>query len=564
MTTPLPDRTTIPLLRRPRERLAAIVGVTPEARVATVRAMSARHGNDRIGYWLQLVLSMGIATYGLVLGSTGVVIGAMLVSPLMGPLVEIGMGLVVGSPMLVLHSTLRTTASVAVVIGCSAGLTLLLPYHETNGEILSRASPTLLDLYVASFCALAAAYTTVRQGSDTVTAAAGTAISIALVPPLCVVGWGLGAGRFSIARGAAMLFTANLCAIVFFTVVVFILLAYDAVDVRSVEDGVGKEPRLLDRAALRLRGLFGSRYGFALRLVMPVALVAAVFFPLRRALSEVAWTAHVRGDVQHILDELPPAKRAVRSSVSVERHEIAIRLVIVGEAASARDLKSEIETKVAAVTGVAPSVEVIAVPDFEAVRIAAEGLTNAPTIPAAPKPDVDLVQHEIDAELRHRWPTGVTGDLASWRLSVGSDGTAEVEVVHFGVPLGDAGERMLGSALSERILHTVVVRDLPLSTVAADAPREGGVEWLSSLTRLVDGALAARLGTICITSVDVDPKAKDAKIIATVNSLLLEQTARLPSARVQVMHGAQWSAKLSPDKCPIVENADTGAAPGDF
>ena len=117
-------------LRKPRERLAAIVGVTPDARIATVRAMVARHGKDRIGYWLPLILSMGIATYGLVLGSTGVVIGAMLVSPLMGPLVEIGMGLAVGSPLLVLHSTLRTAASLGVVIGLSALLTLFLPYHE--------------------------------------------------------------------------------------------------------------------------------------------------------------------------------------------------------------------------------------------------------------------------------------------------------------------------------------------------------------------------------------------------------------------------------------------------
>ena len=248
------------------------------------------------------------------------VIGAMLVSPLMGPLVEVGMGLAVGSPLLVLHSTIRTGVSLGVVVGLSTLLTLLLPYHELNGEILARTSPTLLDLYIASFCAIAAAYPTLLQGSDTVTAAAGTAISIALVPPLCVVGWGLGSGKLLIARGAALLFTANLCAILLFTVIVFLLLAYDAVDVERLEKGAASESRHVDRLALWLRTFVGSKYGSALRLLLPLAFAGAVFVPpaagpLRGGLGG----ARARR-VQRILDGLPRARHAVRSSVAVQRH----------------------------------------------------------------------------------------------------------------------------------------------------------------------------------------------------------------------------------------------------
>ncbi|MDP9037543.1 MAG: DUF389 domain-containing protein, partial [Myxococcota bacterium] len=545
----------------PRERLAAIVGVTADGRVATVKAMVARHGKDRIAYWLPLILSMGIATYGLVLGSTGVVIGAMLVSPLMGPLVEIGMGLAVGSPLLVLHSTLRTAASLGVVIGMSALLTLLLPYHEVNAEILARTSPTLLDLYVASFCALAAAYTTVRQGSDTVTAAAGTAISIALVPPLCVVGWGLGSAKFPIARGAALLFTANFCAILLFAVLVFLLLGYDAVDLETVE-AADSERRSVDRLALRLRSFFGSKYGPALRLLMPIALVAAVFVPLQRALSEVAWTARVRGDVQRILDGLPPAKRAVRTTVLVERHAVSIRLIVVGEPSTARDLKRQLEAKVAATAGISPSVDVVAVPDFEAVRLAAESMTATPAIPAPPKPDVDLVERELDAEIHRRWPDGLSGGIATWRLVVGAEGSTVVEVVHFGAPLGEAGEKMLASALNERISHPLMVRDLALPLDPLEAQPGHAIDWLPSLIQTVDRSFASGVGFVCVTSVPPDPKAKGKDADEFVNARVIEQLARLPAQRVTVAPGKRWAVRLSPSACPgpALDAADAGTA----
>lgn len=520
--------------------------------------MVERHGKDRIGYWFQLVVSMGIATYGLVLGSAGVVIGAMLVSPLMGPLVEIGMGLAVGSPLLVLHSTLRTAASLVVVIGLSALLTVLLPYHEATGEILSRTSPTLLDLYVASFCALAAAYTTVKQGSDTVTAAAGTAISIALVPPLCVVGWGIGSGRFVLARGAALLFTSNLCAILLFTVVVFLLLAYDAVDVETVEASADSESRTLDRVALRLRSFFGSKYGPALRLLMPIALVTAVFVPLRRALYEVAWTTKVRGDVQHVIDALPPAKHAVRSSVVVERHAVSVRLVIVGDASAARDLKSELDTRITALAGIIPSVNVIAVPDVEAVRLAAEGTTTAPTIPTVPKPDVELIEHELDSELRHRWPSGATGPLTTWRLVITVDGDSMVEVVHFGAPLGEAAEKMLGVALSERIAHPLVLRDFALSALPVEASAERGLEWLPSLVKAVDQSVMAGVGSVCITSAAPEAKGRGKDIAEIVDAQIAEQARRLPPSRVFLTRGKVWSVKLLLAGCP--EAAVEGAA----
>ncbi|HEY8944916.1 MAG TPA: DUF389 domain-containing protein, partial [Polyangiaceae bacterium] len=98
-----------------QDRLARLLGCDPASRAAVVTGMLHRN-NDSAGYWLQFVVSVGIATLGLVLGSTAVVIGAMLIAPLMTPLVGLGMGLALGSPFLVLRSSVRVLASVAVAV----------------------------------------------------------------------------------------------------------------------------------------------------------------------------------------------------------------------------------------------------------------------------------------------------------------------------------------------------------------------------------------------------------------------------------------------------------------
>jgi uncharacterized hydrophobic protein (TIGR00271 family) len=246
-----------------QDRIAAAFGILPADREITVKAMLERSQKESAGYWLQLLLAMGIASLGLVLGSTAVVIGAMLISPLMSPIVELGMGLAIGSPLLVLRSFTRVGFSILAVVASAALLTVMLPFHEVTAEIAARTSPTVLDLLIAIFCAIAAAYTTVRPGSDTTSTAAGTAIGIALVPPLCVLGYGVGTRTASIASGAALLFTANLCAILLFAVLCFLILGYSAVGAAELERTELASPQQgpIRRLARALQFLFGSRYG---------------------------------------------------------------------------------------------------------------------------------------------------------------------------------------------------------------------------------------------------------------------------------------------------------------
>lgn len=532
---------------RGRALLSALVGVTPETRRASARAMLERHGRDRFGYWLQLVLAMAIATYGLVLGSTGVVIGAMLVSPLMSPLIEIGMGLVVGSPILVSHSVLRTALSVVVVVVCSALLTLALPYHEVTPEIAARTSPTLLDLYVACFCALAAAYTTVRRGSDTVAAAAGTAISIALVPPLCVVGWGLGSHNTRVWRGAALLFTANFCAIVLFSAAVFVILAFDTVDAISLE--AGANGTWVDRSASRLRGVFGSKYGPALRLLMPLVLAASVFVPLRTALDEVAWTVKTRAAIQRLLDAQPPTRRAVRSVVSVEQHRVSVRMLVVGNTEVAATLRKDLERDVGALAGVAPTIEVIAVPDAEALRLATQPLTSPTSLPTTPV-DLAKVEAEVSDELRAKWPDAAVGALVTWRLVLDRGGRVSLDVVHFGPPLGPAGEALLGGAIGARVREEIAVRDFALTESRVTSAADRGSEWLPSLTSAVDRALASGVGFVCATSPLESLKGRTREHAALVHDEATRALARLPPERSRLDAGEEWSVMFSATRCP--------------
>jgi uncharacterized membrane protein len=279
------------------------------------------------------------------------------------------MGLAVGSPFLVTRSLLRVVFSIATVVLGAAAITLLLPFHEVTTEIAARTSPTVIDLLVAVCCAIAAAYAVARPGSDTTATAAGTAIGIALVPPLCVVGYGLGTRAPPIAWGASLLFIANFCAILLFAVASFLLLGYARVRVPELEEAELRDRRIGGFAAAvarSLANLFSSRYGFVLRFLMPLALVLSVYFPLRSSLDEMSWQVRVRSAIQAMLAKLPEDQ--AQTLVTVEHHHVDVRLIMVGEEEDSAALQADLRTRIEAVAGVKPLVQVIAVPDAQALK----------------------------------------------------------------------------------------------------------------------------------------------------------------------------------------------------
>lgn len=154
-----------------------------------------------------LIFAIFIACLGLNLNSTAVIIGAMLISPLMGPI--IGMGLAVGRADLELLKRSLTNYGVSTVISVlTAALYFqLTPLTEAQSELLARTSPTLYDVLIALFGGAAGILALSTGGKGNVIP--GVAIATALMPPLCTAGYGLAMGEWSFFFGACYLFFIN-------------------------------------------------------------------------------------------------------------------------------------------------------------------------------------------------------------------------------------------------------------------------------------------------------------------------------------------------------------------
>jgi uncharacterized hydrophobic protein (TIGR00271 family) len=178
--------------------------------------LGARGGVDFI---TMMVLSATLATLGLLQGSGAVVIGAMLVAPLVGPLVGAGMALVQANLHLFRSSLWVTTLGLALGLGVSMAITAVSPGFEPSLEIHARGTPDLLDLGIAFASGIVAAYAMGRPNvSGTL---AGVAIAAALVPPLAVVGIAITGGQWNLAGNASILLVTNVVSIILGAALVF-------------------------------------------------------------------------------------------------------------------------------------------------------------------------------------------------------------------------------------------------------------------------------------------------------------------------------------------------------
>jgi uncharacterized hydrophobic protein (TIGR00271 family) len=212
-----------------------------------------------INYFVLIALSALIATLGLLLNSPAVIIGAMLVAPLMSPIVAAATGIVFGDERILSDAITATVQGVLLAIFLAVVATLISPLAAVTGEVLSRTRPNLLDLGVAIFSGMAGAYAIARE--EVSAALPGVAIAAALMPPVCTVGVGLALGDASTAGGALLLFVANLSGIIVSSSVVFLLL------------GV-RPPRRVERQQRLRRGLILSIISLVV-VSIPLALILA-------------------------------------------------------------------------------------------------------------------------------------------------------------------------------------------------------------------------------------------------------------------------------------------------
>ncbi len=161
-----------------------------------------------------MMLSTAIAVFGVLADSTAVVIGAMLVAPLMFPVLGFAAAVVMGWPRRVLNRALLVAAGALLSVLLAAVISFVIPGRETPlpAELMARTSPNLLDLGIALAAGAAGAYGQVRRhAADALT---GVAVAVALVPPLAVVGITLQLTEWQLALGAGLLFLANVVGIV--------------------------------------------------------------------------------------------------------------------------------------------------------------------------------------------------------------------------------------------------------------------------------------------------------------------------------------------------------------
>jgi uncharacterized hydrophobic protein (TIGR00271 family) len=198
-----------------------------------------------------LILSTIIASGGVIADSTATVIGAMIVAPLMTPIMATALAMVTGDQRHLGRSLLLVVLGVAVAVGLSCFFGWMTPGSldlTANSQVQGRVSPRTIDLVVALGSGAAGAFALSRR--SVADALPGVAIAISLVPPLCVVGICLSQGDVASAGGAMLLFTTNLVAILVAGGGLLALMGYGAVARRGVQAEGRRKAALVTGIAL--------------------------------------------------------------------------------------------------------------------------------------------------------------------------------------------------------------------------------------------------------------------------------------------------------------------------
>lgn len=260
-------------------------------------------------YFSMLVFSCLIALLGLLLNSPAVIIGAMLISPLMGPILNCGLAMTMADGSLAKKAARNLGLSIVETILIAAIATWLSPLKDATPEILARTNPNLMDLLVAFFSGAAGTLALCSQKSG-LTIVPGVAIATAVMPPLATVGYGISTGQWNVASGAFMLFFTNLASIIVSADIAFLL-----VGVRPVRPPVQEQVNWLVRHRMAI--------SFGILLLLSI--------PLIRTLTRAADQARVRSQIRSILAQKlnhPGTRRLDEVRVQLERDSVSTEVVV--------------------------------------------------------------------------------------------------------------------------------------------------------------------------------------------------------------------------------------------
>ena len=193
-------------------------------RAATIEAIKADIPFKGATAWI-LIFAVFVASIGLNANSTAVVIGAMLISPLMGPILGVGMSFAINDIDTFKKSVINLATMIVLSLFASFLFFYLFPLSEDNSELLGRVKPDIRDVLIAFFGGLALMVARTKKGTIA-SVIFGVAIATALMPPLCTAGYGVATGNWSYFFGAMYLFTINAIFIALATFVVLKLLNF--------------------------------------------------------------------------------------------------------------------------------------------------------------------------------------------------------------------------------------------------------------------------------------------------------------------------------------------------
>ena len=196
-------------------------------RHATVLAIKADIPFKGATVWI-LICSIVVASIGLNTNSTAVVIGAMLISPLMGPILGIGLSIAINDIDTLRKSLINLGTMLVLSLFTAFLFFFIFPLNQDNSELLGRVKPDIRDVIIAFFGGLALIIARTKKGTIA-SVVFGVAIATALMPPLCTAGYGLSQGKWNYFGGAMHLFAINTIFIAFATFLVLKFLRFPMV-----------------------------------------------------------------------------------------------------------------------------------------------------------------------------------------------------------------------------------------------------------------------------------------------------------------------------------------------
>lgn len=395
-------------------------------------------------YLMMLVLSALIALLGLLLNSPAVIIGAMLISPLIGPILSSGLALTLADWDLGRKAVRNIGLSVVEAVAISALVTFFSPLKEATPEIIARTSPNLMDLGVAFFSGIAGTLALCSKKGG-LTVIPGVAIATAVIPPLSTVGYGLATAQWSIAGGAFMLFFTNLMAIIVSADLTFLAAGF-----RPEQQMSKREHRMLVRN----------------RIMAATAVLILLSIPLMQTLLQAAQQTRMRREISSTVRsqlEVPDQTRVASVDFRWRGDTLVVRADVRTTNLVEPPRVKSVEEKLAAQLGrtVDFNIQQVRVATATETDVLSGALRPSQQPEPEPPPAVTLARAQEKMQALLEWlvkPLGVESVRVS-SLGRQSDGVLVLEVLAHGKQPTEANAwSVIAAALAEEMAAPVQLR----------------------------------------------------------------------------------------------------------